>query len=41
MKDFDISDHIYRLLQDEPYFAALSRQINKREDKSIPTAGIR
>tara|TARA_Y100001938_G_C8099782_1_gene440791 strand:+ start:977 stop:2161 length:1185 start_codon:yes stop_codon:yes gene_type:complete len=41
MKSFDISDHIYRLLQDEPFFAALSRQINKREDNSIPTAGIK
>jgi len=39
--EFDISDHIYRLLQDEPYFAALSRQINKRENPSMPTAGIR
>ena len=41
MKKFDISDHIYRLLQDEPFFAALSRQINKRESTTIPTAGVR
>lgn len=41
MKKFDISDHVYRLLQDEPFFAALSRQINKRETNSIPTAGIK
>tara|TARA_Y100000310_G_scaffold305107_1_gene344930 strand:+ start:4427 stop:5650 length:1224 start_codon:yes stop_codon:yes gene_type:complete len=38
---FDISDHIYRLLQDEPFFAALSRQIHKRATDKFPTAGIR
>jgi len=38
---FDISDHIYHLLQDEPFFAALSRQINKRQTTAIPTAGIK
>jgi predicted metal-dependent peptidase len=26
---------------DEPFFAALSRKIEKREDRSIPTAGVR
>jgi predicted metal-dependent peptidase len=41
MTTFDISDHIYSLLQDEPFFAALSRQINKRSTTDIPTAGIK
>ena len=38
---FDLKLHAYRLLMDEPFFAALSRKIEKRADKSIPTAGVR
>jgi len=38
---FDLKLHAYRLLMDEPFFAALSRRIEKREDRSIPTAGVR
>ena len=38
---FDLKLHAYRLLMDEPFFAALSRRIEKREDMSIPTAGVR
>tara|TARA_R110000744_G_scaffold55323_1_gene116958 strand:- start:138 stop:1280 length:1143 start_codon:yes stop_codon:yes gene_type:complete len=38
---FDLNKHIHRLLMDEPFFAALSRRIDKRIDKSIPTAGVR
>jgi len=38
---FDLKLHAYRLLMDEPFFAALSRKIEKREDRSIPTAGVR
>ncbi len=38
---FDLNLHVHRLLMDEPFFAALSRRIDKRESKSIPTAGVR
>jgi predicted metal-dependent peptidase len=38
---FDLKLHAYRLLMDEPFFAALSRKIEKRADHSIPTAGVR
>jgi predicted metal-dependent peptidase len=38
---FDLKLHAYRLLMDEPFFAALSRKIEKRADNSIPTAGVR
>lgn len=41
MPDFNLNDHVYRLLQSEPFFAALSRRIEKRVNKSIPTAGVR
>ena len=38
---FDLNLHVHRLLMDEQFFAALSRRIDKRESKSIPTAGVR
>ena len=38
---YDLDMKIYRLLQDEPFFALLSRQLNKVATKSCPTAGIR
>ena len=38
---FDLKLHAYRLLMDEPFFAALSRKIEKRAVTSIPTAGVR
>jgi len=38
---FDLKLHAYRLLMDEPFFAALSRKIEKRADYGIPTAGVR
>jgi predicted metal-dependent peptidase len=38
---FDLKLHAYRLLMDEPFFAALSRKIEKRADKSIGTAAVR
>jgi len=41
MSDFNLNDHVYRLLQSEPFFAALSRRIEKRVNKNIPTAGVR
>jgi len=39
-KDFNLNLHVHRLLQSEPFFAALSRRIDKRESKTIPTAGV-
>ena len=41
MSDFNLNDHVYRLLQAEPFFAALSRRIDKRSSTAIPTAGVR
>ena len=38
--EFDLDLHTYRLLQAEPFFAALSRRINKSQTNSIPTAGV-
>ena len=38
---FDLNAHTYRLLESEPFFASLSRRINKSINKSIPTAGVR
>ena len=37
---FDLNTHVARLLMDEPFFAILSRQIEKRKTSSIPTAGV-
>ena len=38
---FDLELYIYKLLEDEPFFASLSRRINKSKTSSIPTAGVR
>ena len=38
---FDLNQEIVKLLQDEPFFAALSRRIDKRSSTSLPTAGVR
>ena len=38
---FDLKLHAYRLLMDEPFFAALSRKVEKRATTAIPTAGVR
>ena len=38
---FNLDHHILSLLQDEPFFAALSRRINKRPTSHLPTAGVR
>ena len=37
---FDLNRHTARLLMNEPFFAALSRRIDKREMTAIPTAGV-
>jgi len=38
---FDLNKHTARLLMKEPFFAALSRKIDKRASTAIPTAGVR
>ena len=38
---FDLNHHIISLLRNEPFFAALSRRINKQASMAIPTAGVR
>jgi len=38
---FDLNMHVTRLLKDEPFFAELSRKMDKRASKAIPTAGVR
>jgi predicted metal-dependent peptidase len=40
-KPFNLNMHTARLLMREPFFAALSRRIDKTESTSIPTAGVR
>lgn len=37
---FNLSQHVFRLLKDEPFFAAFSRRIQKRPTNQIPTAGV-
>jgi predicted metal-dependent peptidase len=37
---FDLNLHMHRLLLQEPFFAGISRRINKVRDTSIPTAGV-
>jgi len=38
---FNLNMHTARLLMREPFFAALSRRIDKTETTAIPTAGVR
>ena len=37
---FDLKLHLHRLLLDEPFFAAISRRVNKQESRALPTAGV-
>ena len=37
---FDLNMHTARLLMDEPFFAAISRRVDKRATTAIPTAGV-
>jgi len=39
--DFDLNRHTARLLMNEPFFAALSRRMDKRASTAVPTAGVR
>jgi len=41
LSKFDMNDHIISLLDTEPFFAAISRHVEKRADLSIPTAGVK
>ena len=41
MSDFNLNMHTARLLLNEPFFAALSRRINKSASTAIPTAGVK
>ena len=38
---FDLNKHTARLLMQEPFFAALSRKIDKKATTAVPTAGVR
>jgi predicted metal-dependent peptidase len=38
---FDLNLHVARLLQSEPFFASISRRVNKMASTQIPTAGVR
>ena len=40
-KTFNLNHHIISLLRNEPFFAALSRRINKIPTTAVPTAGVR
>jgi predicted metal-dependent peptidase len=40
MKTFNLDEHIVDLLRDEPFFAALSRRMEKVATRSVPTAGV-
>ena len=40
MSNFDLNIHTARLLMDEPFFASISRRIDKRATFAIPTAGV-
>lgn len=39
-KNFDLNMHTARLLLQEPFFAALSRRIDKTASTALPTAGV-
>jgi predicted metal-dependent peptidase len=41
LSQFDMNDHILTLLEEEPFFAAISRHVEKRPSLGIPTAGVR
>ena len=41
VSDFNLDAHIVNLLRDEPFFAALSRRMEKVATKAVPTAGVK
>ena len=40
-KKFNLNMHVARLLMDEPFFASISRRIDKSPSTAIPTAGVK
>jgi len=38
--EFDFQRHIFALLLEEPFYAVISRYVEKRENKNIPTARV-
>lgn len=38
---FDLNLHVARLLHSEPFFASISRRVNKHASTAVPTAGVR
>ena len=40
-KKFDLNKHTARLLMKEPFFAGISRRVDKTASTAIPTAGVR
>ena len=38
---FDLNKHVARLLMNEPFFAALSRRVDKKAYAGLPTAAVR
>ena len=38
---FDLSSELVKLLSEEPFYAALSRRMDKRLSTLLPTAGVR
>ncbi len=41
MTKFDLNRYTARLMFDEPFFAAISRRVDKRASSAVPTAGVR
>ena len=41
VRTFNLNTHTARLLMDEPFFASISRRIDKTASYAIPTAGVR
>jgi predicted metal-dependent peptidase len=41
VSDFNLDTHIVSLLREEPFFAALSRKLEKVSTREIPTAGVK
>lgn len=41
LSDYNLEHDVFRLLREEPFFAAMSRSVNKHPNNNIPTAGVR
>jgi len=40
MANYDLNQHCFRLLKNDPFFSAISRCVTKIVNRSIPTAGV-